>query len=182
MVRQDFIALGVFDRRPAGITTAPEQFVGYLMLDALVGNTDRHHENWAVVVAQNTRDAELAPLYDTASCLGRERADDDRLRRLSGKPGAPTFEAYWRKMPSRWYRDPGDRKPLHPLDAFHVAAQRYPAAAAIWRDQLALLSDDAITELTASVPVACMGESARQFAAKMLQYGRDQLVRGATVK
>jgi len=31
--------------RTAAINTASEVFVGYLMLDALVGNTDRHHEN-----------------------------------------------------------------------------------------------------------------------------------------
>ena len=31
---------------PSGIQTAVEVFVGYLLLDAWIGNGDRHHENW----------------------------------------------------------------------------------------------------------------------------------------
>jgi hypothetical protein len=34
---------------PAGISSAPELFCGYLMLDAFIGNTDRHEENWGCV-------------------------------------------------------------------------------------------------------------------------------------
>ncbi len=41
-------------------------FVGLLVFDALVGNTDRHHENWAVV--QDSR--ELAPSFDHGASLG----------------------------------------------------------------------------------------------------------------
>ena len=33
-----------------GIQSGVEVFAGYLLLDALIGNTDRHHENWAVMV------------------------------------------------------------------------------------------------------------------------------------
>jgi hypothetical protein len=32
---------------------AYEMFIGYILLDVLVGNTDRHHENWGVVVARS---------------------------------------------------------------------------------------------------------------------------------
>ena len=27
-----------------------KQFMGYLVLDALTGNTDRHHDNWGILV------------------------------------------------------------------------------------------------------------------------------------
>lgn len=37
-------------------------------LDCLISNTDRHAENWAVVVRQNT--VRMAPLYDNGSSLG----------------------------------------------------------------------------------------------------------------
>jgi hypothetical protein len=180
VLQQKFITLGAFSARPPGIATVSEEFIGYLMLDALVGNTDRHHENWAIIVAQTGRDgvieAELAPLYDTASCLGRERIDEDRIRRLSGKPGAPTFEAYWRKMPSRWFRDPGDQKHLHPINAFKLAAEHYPAAARIWLAQCASLTDSAIDALIAEIPAERISDPARQFAKRMLQFGREQLI------
>lgn len=35
---------------PANFSLARSIFVGYLMLDALVGNQDRHHENWGLIL------------------------------------------------------------------------------------------------------------------------------------
>ncbi|MCP9861400.1 HipA domain-containing protein [Cyanobium sp. Cruz-8H5] len=176
VLQQDFIVLGVNPRRPPGISSAVAEFVGYLMLDALVGNTDRHHENWAIVVLPDGT-AELAPSFDHASSLGRELPDPERIRRMSGAPSAPTFEKYWRKMPSRWYRDPDDKRCLHPLDAFRMAAERFPDAAAVWIRQLDRLTDAEISRLTDSVPSEVASGPARQFAALMLRFGRDQLLR-----
>ena len=44
----------------AHINTSSGVFMGYLMLDALIGNTDRHHENWGLVL-EATSDLRLAP-------------------------------------------------------------------------------------------------------------------------
>jgi hypothetical protein len=46
---------------PDGITSAVEVFVGYLLLDAWIGNTDRHHENWGVIRLDGQ--TYLAPTY-----------------------------------------------------------------------------------------------------------------------
>lgn len=65
---------------PRPRTVACSRMAGYLVLDALVGNTDRHHQNWGVVV-QGKRGADqvllvhsiqLAPTFDHASSLGRK--------------------------------------------------------------------------------------------------------------
>ena len=37
---------------PERISYATETFVGYLLLDAWIGNSDRHHENWAFISLQ----------------------------------------------------------------------------------------------------------------------------------
>ena len=42
--------------------------------------------------------------------------------------------------------------------------------------------DEAIAEMTSGVPTACMTEPSRQFAQRMLQYARDHLIHGASVK
>ena len=49
---------------PAGIVTALDVFVGYVMLDAWVANQDRHHENWAAIVAPEDKKLRLAPTFD----------------------------------------------------------------------------------------------------------------------
>ena len=57
-------------------------FTGYLMLDALISNQDRHHENWGVILTPD-RLITLSPTYDHAACLGRNESDEARRRRLS---------------------------------------------------------------------------------------------------
>jgi len=53
------------------------QMAGYLVLDALICNVDRHHENWGVVRKRKGEGwlGRLAPSYDHASSLGRELND-----------------------------------------------------------------------------------------------------------
>jgi hypothetical protein len=56
-------------------------FAGYLLLDALIGNTDRHQENWGVI--RTDAESTLAPSFDHASCLGFLLSDDERIERLN---------------------------------------------------------------------------------------------------
>ena len=50
-------------------------FVGYLMLDALISNQDRHHENWVILLNDITDKKYLCPTYDHAAYSGeRERS------------------------------------------------------------------------------------------------------------
>jgi len=60
-------------------------FLRMLIFDAWIGNGDRHSGNWAIL----SRDAacRLAPMYDTAGCLGAELTDRSVEQRLS-LPGA----------------------------------------------------------------------------------------------
>jgi hypothetical protein len=54
---------------PSSIRTPAELFVGYLALDALVGNTDRHHENWGIIGSlEGSKIAlRLAPTFDAGN-------------------------------------------------------------------------------------------------------------------
>ena len=66
-----------------------DMFVGYLMFDALIGNTDRHHENWGVTTGHGQPQA-LAPTYDHASSMGRELSDAKREARLGNAGQKPS--------------------------------------------------------------------------------------------
>lgn len=65
--------------------TGFDQFCGYLVLDSLVANRDRHEENWAVL-----RDAAgqvtLAPSYDHGNSLGFNLEDSRRRYLLETDP------------------------------------------------------------------------------------------------
>ena len=61
-----------------------EQLASYALLDGLIGNTDRHHENWMVAYVPEGNDTVLRsmPSFDHASSLGRELTDERRREYL----------------------------------------------------------------------------------------------------
>ena len=58
-------------------------FWDMFVVDAFLGNFDRHNGNWGFLVDPTTRKAEIAPAYDFGSCL-LPQADDDIMRRVIG--------------------------------------------------------------------------------------------------
>ena len=58
-----------------------EHFWDMFVVDALLGNFDRHNGNWGFLVDPATRKAEIAPAFDFGSCL-LPQADDDIMRRV----------------------------------------------------------------------------------------------------
>lgn len=46
-----------------------DHFWNMFIIDALIGNWDRHNGNWGFLYNQETDDIKLAPIYDCGSCL-----------------------------------------------------------------------------------------------------------------
>lgn len=66
--------------------SAFDVLVGYLLLDALVGNGDRHARNWAVLLPPEGP-AALSPAFDNASGLGFDLDDERRMLLLDSDDG-----------------------------------------------------------------------------------------------
>lgn len=62
-------------------------FAGFLVLDALIGNQDRHSENWGIEITPDGS-YHLAPSYDHATSLGIVQRNPDKLARLVTDPVA----------------------------------------------------------------------------------------------
>ena len=157
-----------------GIETAVDTFIGYLLLDAWIGNSDRHHENWAFVDCAGK--TYLAPTYDHASSLGRNESDERRKKRLQTKDMGFSIEAYAEKCKSCLYANVGDRKPLTTFDAFCEAAILHPKAANIWLDSLAKISTNNTLKLFERVPDHLISSSAIKFAQKILEINQKKLL------
>ena len=79
----------------ASDVTAWTVFIGYLTLDALIGNTDRHEENWSAVrPAEAGSRRRLSPTFDHASSMGFLLSDEDRQQRLSTRDSNRTPEGF----------------------------------------------------------------------------------------
>lgn len=163
---------------PAGVATASDLFVGYLMTDAWLGNTDRHEQNWGVVESAGTAGSPrtLAPYYDSASCLGRDERDDVRLRRLGGRDARDTVETYARRGQSAFFDGTSPAKFISPLHAFALAAQARPSAAAAWLARLESLPEDVMHTVLTRLPPDRASEPARAFASALLHYNHSRLL------
>ena len=122
-------------------------FADYLLLDALIGNTDRHHENWGLLVRRGKDRFRgfLAPSFDHASSLGRELVDERRNRflaedRIGGYSERGRGGIYWT------------------ADETHGP-----------------IPEDDLDMIVGRVPAAWMSSSARKFAVGLMQYNLDQL-------
>jgi hypothetical protein len=154
--------------------SAADCFVGYLLLDALIGNGDRHHENWAVI--HDLAGRRLAPSYDHASSLGRELRDEVRAIRLRGADQGRTLDRYAARATSAFYASPTEGKPLSPIEAFRAAARLRPEAGAFWLASLASVGQDTIENIVYAVPRELITELAERFALGVIAWSRSRLL------
>ena len=153
--------------RANGGRTAWEVFVRYLILDAVIGNTDRHEENWAVIDRSGQRS--LAPSFDHASCLGFQLDETHLVERLRTRDGGYTPEAW-----SNRARTPFAGKP-HPIDVVMRALALTKEE--IWRPWIDGCEDaDRLVEPVWLVPVGRMSNPARDFAERVIRHNCRRLL------
>ncbi|MGI9305076.1 MAG: phosphatidylinositol kinase, partial [Gammaproteobacteria bacterium] len=157
------------------IADAAGVFVGYLMLDALVSNQDRHHANWGLVLLPE-KGAFLAPSFDHASSLGRNETDSARADRLTTKDRGRSVEAYVARARSAFYATDSSTTPLTTLDALREATKIRPEAADYWLRQLADIENVSYRDIFAEVPGAEISEPAGDFAARMIEINANRIL------
>lgn len=161
---------------PPHAQTPMHTFIGYLVLDAWVGNTDRHHENWGWIMKVTGDTASdwtvhLAPTFDHASSLGRELQDERRdtwVHELR-------ITTYAAKGRSALYGNENDPRPLSTIDVVRRAAQSYPKATAGWLNIVACIQEERVDEIIAAIPDERMTSSAKRFATQLLSCNAETL-------
>jgi len=163
------------DWEPANqIQDAAGIMVGYLMLDALVSNQDRHHETGACYMQE--KGVFFAPTFDHASSLGRNETDNSRIERLQTKDRGRSVEAYVARAKSAFYLFNSSSRPLSALDAFIEAEKFRPEAAQYWLKTLAQLDFACFDAILSQVPDSEITQPARNFACRMLELNRKRLL------
>lgn len=160
------------ERSPAGEGVC-STFAGYLVLDALIGNTDRHHENWGLLVG-TAPDAlpTLAATFDHASSLGFLLSDDERSQRLASADRHRTVEAYARRGRSRHFAG----EPIL-VDLAVEAVNRCPDTLALaWIDRLSALDEETFDRIIVRIPEPRMSHPSRIFVARLLAENRRRLL------
>jgi hypothetical protein len=156
-------------------------FLGYLMLDAWIGNTDRHHENWGIIdyssaYPRMSSRRYLAPTFDHASSLGCLLLDTERTARLTTRDAGYTIAAYAAKARSALYLHQGDKRALAPIDAFRIAAQARPNAGRTWLQALHAVEAERVASVFENLPDNRITHPARDFALQLLSINRTRLL------
>lgn len=143
-------------------------WLSYLIVDAVVANTDRHHANWAVVETDDAR-FELAPSFDHGSSLGFQEsdlrkgellADSAKLAHWCGKGEARPFAG----------------KPKLRAVAVDAVAAMTPNIRDTIRRRIDDLSLAQLELLITDVPDGLMSEVSRIFAVRVVEENRRRLL------
>lgn len=152
---------------------AKSRLAEYLVLDALIGNTDRHHENWGTLRRRKDNHWEgfVAPSFDHASSLGRELRDRHRERILA----EDRIGDYVRKGRGAIYWSEEDRYGLSPLELVRRAAREYSGLFVPTLTRLGRLDGRALEALVRRVPPDWMSPLAQEFAILLMYHSLEEL-------
>jgi len=140
------------------------ELAGFMVLDALIGNTDRHHENWGLLLHLQNEPRQLtlnvAPSFDHASSLGRELLDTRRREILD----AGRITSYVGKARGGMFRNPSQRHGENPLKFVQIAARAYPSYFRASLTKVAALHADDVHRIFDELPPERASTDAKNFA------------------
>lgn len=138
----DVYSLEMIEKSVQGIVDFSE-FLKIPIFDFLIGNTDRHQSNWAII--QSNRDKKIAPLYDNSSSLCAY-ISDDKLKEYLGKDMVRWKSLVDTKSKSMIRRLSSEkRRPTH-LEVVRYLRENYYEETVDFVNKISLLmTDDNIT-------------------------------------
>lgn len=161
------------------IKTAEDVFSGYLMLDVLISNQDRHNENWGMISSKNKHNF-LAPSFDHAASLGRNESDKKRQSMLISKDKGQSLASYVSKAKSQILTK--DLKRIKTIDAFFNFSAVVAAEAAIsWLDKLFSIDNIEFRKVIDRIPSTIMTNTSKDFSFEILIENKKRLLESRTL-
>lgn len=151
------------------VSAATDLFAGILMLDALIANTDRHHENWGALTFG--ADRWLAPTYDMGTCLGFQEPDEERVRLLD-RGGGHSMDMWVKRGRSGHF----ESKPRLMQLAVEGLVRVADTVRMHWLERAEAFDLEWWRGTIDSVPPARMSHPARMFAFEIVRLNRERLL------
>lgn len=171
-------------RHPLAIERAKCRFGEYLILDALIGNTDRHHENWGVIQilgSLHLRERSrrlfgvdylriIAPSFDHASSLGRELVDSGKPKSRNALLADNRVGDYAENGRGGIYWSEQVRHGVSPIELVRRAAATYPEIFEPGLEKARKLKPTILEDIINRIPTEWMTSTARRFAYELMCY------------
>lgn len=148
--------------------SAFDVFCGFLVLDALIANQDRHEQNWGIIEPDfGDGPMCLAPSYDHASGLGRNLTDHHRKRLLDDASALRIFAERGRAIRFEHTRSDGACSLANfAADALEMCSD---AGSNHWRTRIRSLDLTPALQVLDHADETIMSDPARRFAGELLQ-------------
>ncbi len=153
-------------------------WIGMILFDFLIGNSDRHQGNWAILIKKEKESVRLkwSPLYDNGSSLccyvteeaAREYLGNDKNR----------FEALVDSKSRTLIRIYGtvDKTPTH-KELVQFLLNKFPATKVIAKKFFSNLSSEKIEELLNEYPESLLSKNKKELIKRFLNRKREILYR-----
>lgn len=151
-------------------------FLGYLVFDALIGNQDRHAENWAII--RRADDIyHLCPTYDHGSSLGRNETDDSRLHKLTTRDKNGNIEAYCKRAASGFFPQSGTGKSIKLIECVEIAARIREHAFFEWQELIGqTVSDSLLQSIIDPIPQDIMSDISKRFTKEYIKHNLNRIL------
>ncbi len=153
------------------LNTALDLFISYILLDCLISNADRHHENWGWIAGEKS--IYLSPTYDHASGLGCRENEETKKERLSSKDERYQVKSFVLKAKTPFYNK---TKKLKTIEAFKICIEGNEKIALYWLDRLEILNLDDIKKVFNKIPKHLIRTTSIEFAMKILAENKKRLL------
>ena len=152
-----------------------EKIASYAILDGLIGNTDRHHENWMLKLEYRAGESRIsaAPSFDHASSLGRELLDDDRRTKMD----ADGVLNYLQRGRGGVYWTADEKNAPAPINLARSLSRNWPEFTSRTLEALKNVQDTEFRTIVDRVPHELMSVAAKDFAYQVLVTSKAELLR-----
>ena len=157
-------------------STLFDDFLKIMVFDALVGESDRHEENWGITKSRTGY--KISPLYDNGCNLLRNFKNEFFAEKYYN--GIKDFQSYIRGAKSLIYKDDGSGK-YNLLDLIQVLYQKYPEVIGREIKNLSKLTDQKIENIVSMIPEVIISFMHKKYIIEYLKTRRrllEDIVRG----
>jgi hypothetical protein len=146
-----------------------------LVFDTLIGNTDRHQDNFGMIRNEKTGILTFAPLYDNSSSIGRELLNK---KILLMNTDSQMFYAYLhgRKSASRILWNEWSEKKINTFEFLRRVITMSPEIV-YDIERIENIGNNEIETIVHNVPDEVMTEVKKNFVIKLIKYRRNHMLK-----
>ncbi|PGX79611.1 phosphatidylinositol kinase [Bacillus thuringiensis] len=148
-----------------------------ILFDTLIGNTDRHQDNFGVIRNEENGRQKFAPLYDNSSSLGREM-NEGRIKLMLRDENMFNSYIFGKKSSTliRW-EESWTKKKLNIIEFYENVKKAHPQEVNKHLSNVAKLTDEVLESIIYKVPPIVMSEPKKELVNKILRTRRDYLIK-----